>query len=76
MNSLLVILIALFYDHKRNIPLALTYIFLFIGMISVGLAGVLFFGFQFALYSPILVFGYFFIMLQWKKDRDKKNQKY
>lgn len=68
----LLILFALFYDHRNKPGLALKYVLGFICFVGVGVLLVFSYHIYIIVLVPIFIWGYFFFMFLESKSRNKK----
>lgn len=68
----ILILLALFYDHRRNPQLALKYTIGFIAFVVIGLLLLFNYYMTLIIAVPIIIWGYFFFMFYDSKMRKKK----
>lgn len=71
----ILIVIGLFYDHRRKPELALKYILGFIVFVGFGLLLVFSYHIYVIILAPLLIWGYFFFMFWDSKVRNKKKDK-
>jgi predicted membrane protein len=74
-TSEILILMGLFYDHRRKPELALKYTLAFFLFLGIGLVLVFNYHIYAVILAPIFIWGYFFIMLMDSNARKKKLEK-